>query len=144
MQILTVISAELLEEADLVFEISHQGRIRPKKTSSRINTTRGAGAKAREETPAPETSAPSIPGESGPPSVDMSKQVTESNDLDRDRRHGDLKLYSYFFRTTHGFFFVLWLTITAIAAVMERMPRKLRRPFSVISDSTLTRSQKSS
>lgn len=136
--LLTFASAELLEEADLVFEISHQGRIRPQKPSSRTDTARGAAAKVREETPAPENSAPSAPQESGPPSVDMSKQVTEVKDMDRDRRHGDLKLYSYFFRTTHVFFFVLWLTVTAIASVMERMPRTLRHQSSVKSDSTLT------
>ncbi|KAM3446727.1 hypothetical protein MY3296_009396 [Beauveria thailandica] len=121
--IMTTNQPELLEEADIVFEISHQGRVRQKKIKSRTESARGITANAGEETPEPETDVPAASEEFEPPSVDLDGQVPETNKLDKDRRHGDLTLYAYFFRTTHCLLFVTWFVVTAIAAVMERMPQ---------------------
>ncbi|KAM0745107.1 hypothetical protein ACQRIT_000491 [Beauveria bassiana] len=117
-------STKLLEEADIVFEISHQGRVRQKQMNSRNNPARGVATNVREETPGPEMDVPATCEEFEPPSVDLGGQVPETNKPDQKRRHGDLSLYGYYFRTAHCLLFVTWFTVAAIAAVMERMPRK--------------------
>lgn len=65
-----------------------------------------------------------MPVKSEPPPADVSNHVSHSNEFDRDRRHGDWRLYGYFFQSVHWLVVVLWLIVTAIAATMERMPRK--------------------
>ncbi|KAM3521154.1 hypothetical protein NHJ13051_006425 [Beauveria bassiana] len=114
---------KLLEEADIVFEISHQGRVRQKEMNSRNNSARGVATNVREETPGPEMDVPATCEEFEPPSVDLGGQVPETNKPDQKRRHGDLSLYGYYFRTAHCLLFVTWFTVAAIAAVMERMPQ---------------------
>lgn len=125
--IMTTNQPKLLEEADIVFEISHQGRVRQKKLNSRTDSARGVATNVREETPGPEIDVPATSEEFEPPSVNLGGQVPETNKLDQDRRHGDLALYGYYFRTTHCLLFVTWFTVAAIAAVMERMPQIFMR-----------------
>ncbi|EJP67794.1 canalicular multispecific organic anion transporter 1 [Beauveria bassiana ARSEF 2860] len=125
--IITTNQPKLLEEADIVFEISHQGRVRQKEMNSRNNSARGVATNVREETPGPEMDVPATCEEFEPPSVDLGGQVPETNKPDQKRRHGDLSLYGYYFRTAHCLLFVTWFTVAAIAAVMERMPQIFMR-----------------
>ncbi|OAA70037.1 Vacuolar metal resistance and drug detoxification protein [Akanthomyces lecanii RCEF 1005] len=118
-----VISAEILGEADLVFEISEQGRVRLDKAYPRRDRIypplAGASREASQtEVPRIETQQDSVPVP-----FKRSKTEPETDELDRHRRHGDVKLYGYFFTTANVWLFVLWISATAIASIMERMPQ---------------------
>lgn len=124
----TKLVVELLNAADLVLEVSHQGRIRQRKDFARPAMSSSMVPSYREETPLQEGPASTVLEPSEPPSVDTSKPLSVADETDRDRRHGDWKLYGYLFRTTSILLLVLWFILTAIAAVMERMPRKCSHP----------------
>ncbi|KAM0664858.1 hypothetical protein ACQRIU_006716 [Beauveria bassiana] len=67
--IMTTNQPKLLEEADIVFEISHQGRVRQKQMNSRNNPARGVATNVREETPGPEMDVPATCEEFEPPTT---------------------------------------------------------------------------
>lgn len=119
--------AVFLSAAAVVFEMGPQGRVR------QVKSSRGLSASAPaflEETSAPETSADTqtVAMETEPPTVDTSKNVEEPGKEKQTRRHGDMQLYTYFLRSTSAWLFVLYFIVDAVAATMERMPRKFPIP----------------
>ncbi|OAA51141.1 Vacuolar metal resistance and drug detoxification protein [Beauveria brongniartii RCEF 3172] len=121
--IMTTNYFEYLNEADIVFEISGQGHVRTTKHHQRVNRIRSAMPSSSRE-PA-QTEAPTVetPRETVTFPFKRDKTGLETNELDRNRSHGDLKLYGYFFNSTNVWLFVLWLSATSVAAIMERMPQ---------------------
>ncbi|KAM3547048.1 hypothetical protein ARSEF1564_000089 [Beauveria bassiana] len=117
------LSVEYLNEADIVLEISGQGHVRTTKNHHRADRIRSAMPSSSREPAQTEAPTAETPREIVSFPFKRGKTESETNELDRKRSHGDLKLYGYFFNSTNVWLFVLWLSAASVAAVMERMPQ---------------------
>ncbi|KAM3452690.1 hypothetical protein NHJ6243_009310 [Beauveria neobassiana] len=121
--IMTTNYFEYLNEADIVLEISGQGHVRTTKNHHRADRIRSAMPSSSREPAQTEAPTAETPREIVSFPFKRGKTESETNELDRKRSHGDLKLYGYFFNSTNVWLFVLWLSAASVAAVMERMPQ---------------------
>ncbi|KAJ6779774.1 hypothetical protein PWT90_04952 [Aphanocladium album] len=113
----------LLGEADLVFEMGDHGRIRQNQNCSRTESVRTHAESASQAGSQTEVPDSHVEKETELPTVKAGKSDPEDDELDKNRRHGDTKLYGYFFTTTNVWLFAIWLSATALAAAMERAPQ---------------------
>ncbi|KAJ3488046.1 hypothetical protein NLG97_g6273 [Lecanicillium saksenae] len=122
--IMTTNQLNLLGEADLVFEMGEQGRIRQNQNRSRTLSIRAhAESAASQSGSQTERRDSQVEKETELPTIKDGKSEPEQDELEKNRRHGDVKLYGYFFSATSAWVFILWLAATALAAAMERMPQ---------------------
>lgn len=119
--IMTTNKLELLDAADVVFEVTENGAIRQDRRVKKVFT----GVQQPRAVPAVESeTSPSVSDLAEPPCVDTS--MTEDLPAAK-RKSGDFRLYMYFFRAVSLFWLTLWILGVAIAAVLERMPQIFMR-----------------
>ncbi|KAH8708030.1 hypothetical protein HC256_010181 [Beauveria bassiana] len=124
---MTTKSMDILDAADIIFEILPRGNI-VQVALSRANSSNAAKLwYLRDQTPelTADVEDESPTDVEGPPNVDTSKTLDVDNDT--KRKESDFRLYRSFFNSTSMFMLVLWFVGVAVASALERMPQIFMR-----------------
>ncbi|KAJ6788184.1 hypothetical protein PWT90_06047 [Aphanocladium album] len=128
--IMTTKNLDILNNADMIFEVSAQGNIVQMPLPRKDAKDSSSPSQNRDETPEPvaeiEAEEESQVDIKGPPAVDTTKTPAEATD-DTNRKESDFRLYRYFFNSTSTFLLIIWFLGVAVASALERMPQIFMR-----------------
>ncbi|KAH8719598.1 ABC transporter gloK [Beauveria bassiana] len=128
--VMTTNRLEFLDYASLVYEMDMKGHIQleARGESDDSASTSSATTSIVSESEAYALCA-AAPKPTEPPSVQPLEDDTELKDARMPRRTGTWSLYTYYLLPAGLFWVVSWVFIMAIAAAIEKMPRKSTRNF---------------